>query len=165
MLKAQHAFNGLIFGFFFGFFLGEYYVDMIGFDVIGVQIKNFLGIELFMGIVVGLSALFGQFLNDLDTLKNFRHRKTFHNAWILLILMLIHYFFGFLQFLWVGYFSHLVLDFFGSARGIGFFYPVLRKEFGGCGVKTSAGKWKLWSLTFGITFVECLPLILIGMAI
>ena len=80
--------------------------------------------EVFLPVVLG--ALFP----DVDTAFG-DHRKTLHNIPVL-VLFLVHplYHGGNLQWVWLGVLTHYALDYFGSRRGMAFFYPLSEREFG-----------------------------------
>jgi membrane-bound metal-dependent hydrolase YbcI (DUF457 family) len=100
-----------------------------------------------MVVPVTLGALFP----DVDTAFG-KHRKTLHNLPVLGVFLAYPYFFGNLQFVWVGVATHYLLDVMGSKRGIALFYP-WEKEFGlPIGVTTSS-KWAD-AVTVVVTAVE-----------
>ncbi|MFB6074822.1 MAG: metal-dependent hydrolase [Haloarculaceae archaeon] len=88
--------------------------------------------EVFVPVVLG--ALFP----DVDTAFG-RHRKTLHNGFVLAVVLAYPYYFGNLQWVWLGVLTHYALDYFGSKRGIAVFYPLWDEEFGfPVGVATSS---------------------------
>jgi membrane-bound metal-dependent hydrolase YbcI (DUF457 family) len=100
-----------------------------------------------MIVPVTLGALFP----DVDTAFG-KHRKTLHNLPVLAVFLAYPYFFGNLEFVWVGVVTHYLLDVMGSKRGIALFYP-WPKEFGlPIGVATSS-KWAD-AVTVAVTLVE-----------
>ncbi|MFB6071877.1 MAG: metal-dependent hydrolase [Halobacterium sp.] len=85
-------------------------------------------------VPVVLGALFP----DVDTDFG-KHRKTLHNLPVLAVLYAFPFYFGNLEWVWVGVASHYVLDVVGSKRGIALFYPLLDDEYGlPIGVSTSS---------------------------
>ena len=80
-------------------------------------------------ISIGIPIVLGALFPDVDT-EFGRHRKTLHNLPILAGFMAFPYFFGNLEYVWIGILTHYVLDVAGSKRGIALFYPVWKKEFG-----------------------------------
>lgn len=80
---------------------------------------------LMIGVPITLGALFP----DVDTAFG-KHRKTLHNLPILLGFLAFPYFFGNLEYVWIGVLTHYVLDVAGSKRGIALFYPLWKEEFG-----------------------------------
>jgi len=103
--------------------------------------------EVFLPVVLG--ALFP----DVDTAFG-KHRKTLHNLLVLGI-FLAHpiYHGGNLQWVWLGVFTHYVLDMLGSKRGIALFYPFWDEEFGApTGVTTSSDR--ATAVTVVVTVVE-----------
>ncbi|WP_312909438.1 metal-dependent hydrolase [Natronosalvus caseinilyticus] len=78
-----------------------------------------------VGVPVTLGALFP----DVDTAFG-RHRKTLHNLPILVGFAAFPFYFGNLEWVWLGILTHYVLDVAGSKRGIALFYPVWKREFG-----------------------------------
>jgi membrane-bound metal-dependent hydrolase YbcI (DUF457 family) len=78
--------------------------------------------EVFVPVILG--ALFP----DVDTAFG-KHRKTLHNIPVLGITLAYVWFFGNLQWVWLGVLTHYVLDVFGSKRGIALFYPLSSEEF------------------------------------
>jgi membrane-bound metal-dependent hydrolase YbcI (DUF457 family) len=82
----------------------------------------------------------GTLFPDVDTDFG-KHRKTLHNGPVVAVLYAFPFYFGNLQWVWVGVLSHYVLDVVGSRRGIALFYPFSEEEFGlPVGVTTSS-KW------------------------
>ncbi|MCU4739893.1 metal-dependent hydrolase [Halobacteria archaeon AArc-m2/3/4] len=80
-------------------------------------------------IEIGVPVVLGALFPDVDTAFG-RHRKTLHNLPILAGFLAFPYFFGNLEYVWIGILTHYVLDVAGSKRGIALFYPVWKKEFG-----------------------------------
>ncbi|GAA0661482.1 metal-dependent hydrolase [Natronoarchaeum mannanilyticum] len=78
---------------------------------------------------VGAPVVLGALFPDVDTAFG-KHRKTLHNLPILVGFLAFPYYFGNLQYVWLGILTHYVLDVAGSKRGIALFYPVWKKEFG-----------------------------------
>jgi membrane-bound metal-dependent hydrolase YbcI (DUF457 family) len=78
--------------------------------------------EVFVPVVLG--ALFP----DVDTAFG-KHRKTLHNLPVLLVVGAYPFYFGNLQWVWLGVVTHYVLDVLGTTRGIALFYPVWSREF------------------------------------
>ncbi|NHN42404.1 metal-dependent hydrolase [Halorubellus sp. JP-L1] len=94
----------------------------------------------------------GALLPDIDTAFG-KHRKTLHNLPLLAAFVAYPFFFGNLEFVWIGIATHYVLDVLGSKRGIALFYPFSSKEYGfPIGVRTSSS----WSgpMTIAITGFE-----------
>ena len=79
-------------------------------------------------IAIGAPVTLGALFPDVDTAFG-RHRKTLHNLPILAGFLAFPYFFGNLEYVWIGILTHYVLDVAGSRRGIALFYPVLSKEY------------------------------------
>ena len=79
-------------------------------------------------IAIGVPVTLGALFPDVDTAFG-RHRKTLHNLPILAGFLAFPYFFGNLEYVWIGILTHYVLDVAGSRRGIALFYPVLNKEY------------------------------------
>jgi hypothetical protein len=77
---------------------------------------------------VSLPIVLGALFPDVDTAFG-DHRKTLHNLLVLGIALAYPFFFGNLQFVWLGVATHYVLDIMGSTRGIALLYP-WGKEFG-----------------------------------
>ena len=85
-------------------------------------------------IPVTLGALFP----DVDTAFG-KHRKTLHNLPVLGLFVAFPFVFGNLSYVWIGVFTHYVLDYLGSRRGIALFYPLSKQEYGfPSGVTTSS---------------------------
>jgi len=78
--------------------------------------------EVFVPIVLG--ALFP----DVDTAFG-KHRKTLHNLPVLVVIGAYPFYFGNLQWVWLGVITHYVLDVLGTTRGIALFYPFWDHEF------------------------------------
>jgi membrane-bound metal-dependent hydrolase YbcI (DUF457 family) len=78
--------------------------------------------EVFVPVVLG--ALFP----DVDTAFG-KHRKTLHNLPVLAVIAAYPFYFGNLQWVWLGVVTHYVLDVLGTTRGIALFYPFWSKEF------------------------------------
>ena len=113
---------------------------------------NFLEMNIYGKIVFGIFLLIATIFVDIDSSKSklgscwifrpiqlfFSHRGMIHSLAVALILSLLIYFFnsfagiGF----FVGYVCHLFLDFF-TKRGIFIFWPIFRKKF--CLIGMSSG--------------------------
>lgn len=78
--------------------------------------------EVFVPVVLG--ALFP----DVDTAFG-KHRKTLHNLPVLGIVLAYPFYFGNLQWVWLGVATHYVLDVLGTTRGIALLYPLSGREF------------------------------------
>jgi len=79
-------------------------------------------------IEVGVPVTLGALFPDVDTAFG-RHRKALHNLPVLAGFVAFPYYFGNLQFVWLGVLTHYVLDVVGSKRGIALFYPLWSREF------------------------------------
>jgi membrane-bound metal-dependent hydrolase YbcI (DUF457 family) len=112
-------------------------------------------VETFLTIVeVGAPVILGALFPDVDT-EFGRHRKALHNLPVLAGFALFPYYFGNLQWVWLGVLTHYVLDVVGSKRGIALFYPVLSREFDlPTGVPTSSDYADL--VTVAVTAIELL---------
>lgn len=99
------------------------------------------GLETFETIAATVvPVVLGTLFPDVDTDFG-KHRKTLHNVPVVAVLYAFPFYFGNLQWVWVGVLSHYVLDVLGSKRGIAVFYPLSEEEFGlPVGVTTSS-KW------------------------
>jgi membrane-bound metal-dependent hydrolase YbcI (DUF457 family) len=82
----------------------------------------------------------GTLFPDVDTDFG-KHRKTLHNLPVVAVLYAFPFYFGNLQWVWVGVLSHYVLDVVGSKRGIALFYPLWDAEFGVPVGVTTSSKW------------------------
>jgi hypothetical protein len=113
----------------------------------------------FLTIVeVGAPVVLGALFPDVDTAFG-KHRKSLHNLFVLGGFFAFPYFFGNLQYVWLGVITHYVLDVAGSKRGIALFYPIWKKEFGlPVGVAVSSSRSKV--ATIAVTVAE---LVLIGL--
>ncbi len=111
------------------------------------DVETFVTIaEVFVPVVLG--ALFP----DVDTAFG-KHRKTLHNLSVLAIVAAYPFYFGNLQWVWLGVLTHYVLDVLGTTRGIALFYPVWDKEFDvPFGIPVDSKYTDL--MMFGITAVE-----------
>lgn len=78
--------------------------------------------EVFVPVVLG--ALFP----DVDTAFG-KHRKTLHNLPVLAVVAAYPFYFGNLQWVWLGVLTHYILDVLGTTRGIALFYPIWDREF------------------------------------
>ena len=122
MNKRGHVLNGLLLAIGIGFIL-EPGVDTATATKIG---------QILVPIVLG--ALFP----DVDTAFG-KHRKTLHNLPVLGLFVAFPFVFGNLSYVWIGVFTHYVLDYLGSRRGIALFYPLSKQEYGfPSGVTTSS---------------------------
>jgi membrane-bound metal-dependent hydrolase YbcI (DUF457 family) len=112
MNKRGHVLNGVLLAIGLG-----YVLEPSG------DVETFVTIaEVFVPVVLG--ALFP----DVDTAFG-KHRKTLHNLPVLAIVAAYPFYFGNLQWVWLGVLTHYVLDVLGTTRGIALFYPVWDKEF------------------------------------
>lgn len=110
-------------------------------------------VETFVTIVeVGVPVTLGALFPDVDTAFG-RHRKALHNLPVLAGFVAFPYFFGNLQFVWLGVLTHYLLDVLGSNRGIALFYPFWSREFDlPTGVSTSSDLADV--VTVGVTAIE-----------
>ncbi len=112
MNKRGHVLNAVLLSFGLG-----YVLEPAG------DVETFVTIaEVFVPVVLG--ALFP----DVDTAFG-KHRKTLHNLPVLLVVGAYPFYFGNLQWVWLGVLTHYVLDVLGTTRGIALFYPLWSKEF------------------------------------
>ena len=87
---------------------------------------------------VTIPVVLGAMVPDIDTAFG-KHRKTLHNLPLLAAFYAFPYFFGNLEYVWIGVLTHYVLDVVGSKRGIALFYPLSPKEYNfPTGVATSS---------------------------
>jgi hypothetical protein len=102
-------------------------------------------------VEVGIPVVLGALFPDVDTAFG-KHRKTLHNFLVLGGFMAFPYYFGNLEFVWIGILTHYVLDLAGSKRGLAFFYPY-SEEYGlPSGVAVSSNRAEL--ATVLVTGVE-----------
>ena len=136
MNKGDHVLNGILLAVGLGYVLHPE-GDLETFETIAATL-----------VPVVLGTLFP----DVDTAFG-KHRKTLHNIPVVAVLYAFPFYFGNLQWVWVGVLSHYVLDVVGSRRGIALFYPLWDEEFGlPVGVTTSS-KWATLA-TVVITVLE-----------
>ncbi len=136
MNKRGHVLNAVLLSVGLGYVL-EPSGDVVTFVTIA---------EVLVPIVLG--ALFP----DVDTAFG-RHRKTLHNLPVLVIVASYPYYFGNLEWVWLGVLTHYVLDIVGSRRGIALFYPLWDREYGfPTGVTTSSDRAEI--VTVLITGLE-----------
>jgi hypothetical protein len=89
-------------------------------------------------VAVAVPVTLGALFPDVDTAFG-KHRKTLHNLPILGLFAAFPFVFGNLGYVWIGVFTHYVLDYLGSRRGIALFYPLSSQEYGfPSGVTTSS---------------------------
>jgi len=112
MNKRGHVLNAVVLSFGLGYVL-EPSGDVETFATIA---------EVFVPVVLG--ALFP----DVDTAFG-KHRKTLHNLPVLLVVGAYPFYFGNLQWVWLGVLTHYILDVLGTTRGIALFYPLWDREF------------------------------------
>jgi len=122
MNKGDHVLNGILLGIGLGYVL---YPD-----------GDLQTLETVAAVTIPV--VLGALFPDVDTDFG-KHRKTLHNLPVLAVLYAFPFYFGNLQWVWVGVASHYVLDVVGSKRGIALFYPLWDEEFGlPVGVTTSS---------------------------
>ncbi|WP_299235926.1 metal-dependent hydrolase [Natronomonas sp.] len=89
-------------------------------------------------VAVTIPVTLGALFPDVDTAFG-KHRKTLHNLPVLAVFAAFPFVFGNLGYVWIGVFTHYVLDYLGSRRGIALFYPLSSSEYGfPSGVTTSS---------------------------
>ena len=87
------------------------------------------GVETFVTIAqVFVPVVLGALFPDVDTAFG-KHRKSLHNLAVLGVVAAYPFYFGNLQWVWIGVLTHYVLDVLGTTRGIALFYPVWSTEF------------------------------------
>ncbi|MFB6309310.1 MAG: metal-dependent hydrolase [Haloarculaceae archaeon] len=89
---------------------------------------------------VSVPIVLGALFPDVDTAFG-KHRKTLHNVVVLGVVAAYPFYFGNLQWVWLGVLTHYVLDVIGSRRGIAFFYPLSGEEFGMPGGVTTSSDY------------------------
>ena len=89
-------------------------------------------------VAVTIPVTLGALFPDVDTAFG-KHRKTLHNLPVLGVFVAFPFVFPNLAYVWIGVFTHYVLDYLGSRRGIALFYPLSSREYGfPSGVTTSS---------------------------
>lgn len=143
MNKKDHILNGILLGIGLGFVLHP-----------SGSVQTLVTMcAAFVPVVLGTM------FPDIDT-EFGTHRKTLHNVFVLAVLYGYTIYFNNLQWVWIGVVSHLVLDYFGSKRGIAFFYPLWDREFSTpIGVTTSSSYASL--ITVVITLLELVVIYLL----
>jgi membrane-bound metal-dependent hydrolase YbcI (DUF457 family) len=122
MNKRGHVLNGLLLSLGLGFVLEP-----------GL---NAATAEMIAQITVPV--VLGALFPDVDTAFG-RHRKTLHSLPVLAVFVAYPVVFGNLRYVWIGVFTHYLLDVVGSRRGIALFHPLSDREFGvPTGVTTSS---------------------------
>ncbi|WIV67489.1 metal-dependent hydrolase [Natrialbaceae archaeon AArc-T1-2] len=103
-------------------------------------------------VMIAVPVTLGAMVPDIDT-EFGRHRKTLHNLPVLVGFVAFPYFFGNLEYVWIGVLTHYVLDVAGSRRGIALFYPLSSSEYGlPLGVPVSSSRAGI--VTIAITTLE-----------
>ena len=113
MNKRDHVLNALLLS------IGLGYVFEPAGDVETFRLIAELSVPIVLGALVP----------DIDTAFG-RHRKTLHNLPVLALALAYPYYFGNLEWVWIGVATHYLLDMLGSRRGVALFYPVWAREFG-----------------------------------
>ena len=89
-------------------------------------------------VAVTIPVTLGALFPDVDTAFG-AHRKTLHNLPVLAVFAAFPFVFGNLGYVWIGVYTHYVLDYLGRRRGIALFYPLSKREYGfPSGVTTSS---------------------------
>lgn len=110
-------------------------------------------------VAVTIPVTLGALFPDVDTAFG-KHRKTLHNLPVLGLFVVFPFVFANLAYVWVGVFTHYVLDYLGSRRGIALFYPLSHAEYGfPSGVTTSSRFANV--VTIVVTIVELAVAVLI----
>ena len=102
-------------------------------------------------VEVGVPILLGALFPDVDTAFG-RHRKTLHNLPVLAFFVAFPYYFGNLQYVWIGVLTHYVLDYLGTRRGLALLYPYEREFSVPIGVAVNSRF--ATPVTVGVTAVE-----------
>lgn len=103
-------------------------------------------------VAVTIPVTLGALFPDVDTAFG-KHRKTLHNLPVIGLFVAFPLAFGNLRYVWIGVFTHYVLDYLGSRRGIALFYPISKREYGfPSGVTTSSRFANI--VTIAVTVVE-----------
>lgn len=90
---------------------------------IGIILTRPLSMDVFEVIIrVAPPIILGALFPDLDTAFG-KHRKSFHNIWVLGFAVSFPYLFGNLYYVWIGILTHYTLDLLGNRYGMGVFYP------------------------------------------
>lgn len=79
-------------------------------------------------VAIAIPVTLGALFPDVDTDFG-KHRKTLHNLPVLAAFLVFPYYFGNLEYVWLGVLTHYVLDVAGSRRGIALFYPLSSQEY------------------------------------
>ncbi|MWV39170.1 metal-dependent hydrolase [Natrialba sp. INN-245] len=79
-------------------------------------------------VAITVPVTLGAMVPDIDTAFG-THRKTLHNLPLLIGFVAFPFYFGNLEYVWIGVLTHYVLDMAGSRRGIALFYPLLSTEY------------------------------------
>ena len=79
-------------------------------------------------VTITVPVTLGALFPDVDTAFG-THRKTLHNLPVLVLFFVYPFYFGNLQFVWLGIATHYALDLLGSKRGLALFYPLDRAEY------------------------------------
>ena len=136
MNKRGHVLNAVLLAIGFGYVLNP-----------GGDVATFRTIA-----EVSVPVILGALFPDVDTAFG-KHRKTLHNLPVLAVVAAYPFYFGNLQWVWLGVVTHYVLDVLGTTRGIALFYPLWDREFDvPFGVPVDS-KWS-GALTVLITLVE-----------
>lgn len=103
-------------------------------------------------VAVTIPVTLGALFPDVDTAFG-KHRKTLHNLPILGLFVAFPFLFGNLSYVWIGVFTHYVLDYLGSRRGIAPFYPLSSQEHGFPSGVTTSSRFAN-AVTIVVTLVE-----------
>jgi len=103
-------------------------------------------------VAVTIPVTLGALFPDVDTAFG-KHRKTLHNLPVLGLFAAFPFVFGNLSYVWIGVFTHYVLDYLGSRRGIALFYPLSSQEYGFPSGVTTSSRFAN-AVTLAVTAVE-----------
>jgi membrane-bound metal-dependent hydrolase YbcI (DUF457 family) len=164
MNKDGHVLNGALLAVGLGLILS---VDPTSGPIVGGQSGEItadavltLGSDVAGSIAaLSLPVILGALFPDVDTAFG-RHRKTLHNLPVLGVFLVFPYFFGNLQFVWIGVATHYVLDIVGSKRGIALWYPLSSSEYGFPTGVTTSSDWAT-RVTVAVTALELFVLFLV----
>jgi Predicted membrane-bound metal-dependent hydrolase (DUF457). len=103
------------------------YEQLLAAIVTGASIGPPMWTAVTAAVAVTVPVVLGAMVPDIDATVG-QHRKTLHNGFVLLGFVWFPIAYGNLQYVWIGVAAHLLLDLFGTDRGIALAYPFVERE-------------------------------------
>ena len=128
MNRGPHVLNAIVLGVGMSIVVdAAVFEELVAASLTGASIGPPMWAAMTAAVAVTVPVVLGAMVPDIDATVG-QHRKSLHNAFVLLGFVWFPAAYGNLQYVWIGVAAHLLLDLLGTDRGIALAYPFIERE-------------------------------------